>query len=235
MNRVLSTILSITLIFCLSSITESQEKKKDQAQLTKLTSDELVEEGKELDRQILDINRNLENIISKYKLLSTNDIKVVPYRVTYMLGKDFIEVQKYELKRDTLYDDRVIGIKERKIKVYVSGQKISKIESEIIEKQVGIDEGDIVRMIDPSPTVEGTDDIIFTHTVSRKKLIDNKKLGEIKNNRAYPVRNTIKREFLIPHVTFLYNTVLKIAELHYMSIKDSDNAMADFLKKSTKY
>ena len=68
-----------------------------------------------------------------------------------------------------------------------------------------------------------------------KILINDKKLGEIRNNRAFPIRNDIKREFLIPHSTFIYNTFLKIAELYYKGIKDSDSAMSDFLKKSTSY
>ncbi len=236
MNRTsLKILIVFALIFCFTILIDAQEKKQEQPQLTKLTSDELVEEGKNLDKQILDINTNLQNIISKYKLLDSKNVKTVPYRVTYTLGENYIEIKKYELKRDELLDNKVIGLKERKIKVFVNGQNISKIESEITEKNVGADEGTIVKIIDPSPTAVGTDDIVFSHTVSGRKLIENKKMREIKNNRAFPVRNTIKREFLIPHITFLYNTVLKICELHYQSIKDTDNLMADFLKKSTKY
>ncbi len=229
-------ILSVVIFaVCLSSLTNAQQKEKKANTQTKLTSDKMVLEEKELDKQIVEINKNLQDVIVKYKLTTVRDIGQVPYRVSYNLGTDYLEISRYELKRDPLLDFTIIGIKERKVKVYFAGDSISKIESEIKDKNIGMESGVITKLVDPSPTVEGTDDIIFTHTDSNLQLIKDKKLGDIRNNRAFPVRNDIKREFLIPHSTFIYNTFLKIAELYYKGIKDSDSEMYDFLKKSTSY
>ena len=235
MRRMLLTLSVITFILFPNTDSISQEKKEVKSQQTKLSSDKLIAEGKDLDNQIININNKIQNVISTYKLLTTKSIRLVPYRVTYRLGENYIEIEKYELKRDILSDDRIIGIKNRRIRVYTTGENISKIESEVSEKDVGIESETIVKVVDPSPTTAGTDDIIFTHSYRNKKLINNKKLGEIKNNRIFPIRNDIKKDFLIPHFSFLYNTVLDIAETYYKGIKDSDSLMTEFLIKSTKY
>ena len=66
-------------------------------------------------------------------------------------------------------------------------------------------------------------------------LLNNKKLGTVKNTTAYPLRNEIKREFLIPHLSTFYSAILFISEAYYKSLKDSDSSLSEFLKKSTKY
>ena len=66
-------------------------------------------------------------------------------------------------------------------------------------------------------------------------MIDNKKLREIKNNRVAPIRKSKKQEFIIPHINFLYDSLLSIAETYYKGIKDADAMLYEFLKKSTKY
>lgn len=234
MIRSISAII-IVFLFALSSSIFSQDKKPDNQQMSSLQSDELDNDGKKLDNDILSINKKIAEVITKYKLISTKDIMMLPYHVTYKLGDDFIEIEKYDLKRNTLLDDSVIGISKKFIRVYVSGQNVSRIESEISESEYGIEWTETVRMVDPSPTQEGTDDIIFTHTISKRTLLDNKKLGDIKNNRLFPLRNNLKREFLIPHITFFYNTILDIAESYYKGIKDTDSLLTEFLKKSTSY
>ncbi len=235
MGRFFSAVLFFLVICLLSSFTEAQDKKAKAPQLTKLESDELTIEGKALDDQILGINRKLQNVINRYKLISTKDIKIVPFRVTYNLGDNYIEICQYEYKRNTYVDDKLLGIKERKIRIYVNGETISKIESEITDKDLGKAAGEIVTIVDPSPTAEGTDDIVFTHKLNNKILIDNRKLGEVKNNRAFPVRNSIKREFLVSHYAYAYDTILKIAELYYGALKDVDDSMSEFLKNTANY
>lgn len=235
MRRIFIALSIFFLLSSLNTLSEAQDKKSKGQQLTKLVSDELLLEGKKLDEQIHEININLQNVIVKYKLMSVRDIKFIPYRVKYRLGDNYIELSQYDLKRESLFEDKLVGIKERRVRIYVDGDRLSKIESEIRDKDVGKAGGEVVKIVDPTPDEKGTDDIVFTHTINNRVIIDNKKLGEIKNNRAYPVRNDIKREFLIPHNTFVYDIVLKIAELYYEVLKDKDDSMADFLKKTSRY
>lgn len=151
MRRLMLLTLSvITFILFPNTDSISQEKKEVKSQQTKLSSDKLIAEGKDLDNQIININNKIQNVISTYKLLTTKSIRLVPYRVTYRLGENYIEIEKYELKRDILSDDRIIGIKNRRIRVYTTGENISKIESEVSEKDVGIESETIVKVVDPS-------------------------------------------------------------------------------------
>jgi len=92
-----------------------------------------------------------------------------------------------------------------------------------------------VIIVDPTPTAAGTDDIIFTHILNGKKLLDGRKLGEVKNSTAFPVRNNLKREFLVPHLEYFSQVLLSIAETYARGIKDSDSQMYEFLKQSTSY
>ena len=68
-----------------------------------------------------------------------------------------------------------------------------------------------------------------------KTVVDGKKLGDIKNSIVYPVRNNIKRDFLIPSLAYFYNVLLNIAETYSKGVKDSDSMMYEFLRKSTEY
>ncbi len=235
MRRFFSTVTIILTVCILSPFTEAQEKKAKAPQLTKLESDELATDSRSLDDQILGIGRKLQDVINRYKLMSTKDIKIVPYRVTYVIGDNYIEISQYEYKRNTFVDDKILGVKEKKLRIYVSGETITKMESVITDRDIGKAGGEVVIIIDPSPATEGTDDILFTHKIHNKVLIDNKKLGDVKNNRAFPVRNSIKREFLVPHYSYAYDTILKIAELYYGALKDVDDSMSEFLKRTTNY
>lgn len=231
------SILAIIIIFLftLSTSVSSQGKKPPVKQSASSQSDELVKDSKRLDSEILSINNKIAKVIADYKLLSTKDIMILPYHVTYKLGDNFIEIEKYDLKRDVLKDDSVIGISKKLIRVYVSGQSVSRIESEITESEYGIEWTESVKIIDPSPSQEGTDDVTFTHTISKRTLVNNRKLGDIRNTSAYPLRNNIKREFIIPHITFFYDTILSIAETYTKGVKDTDSMLTEFLKKSTGY
>ncbi len=55
----------------------------------------------------------------------------------------------------------------------------------------------------------------------------------MKNSTAFPVRNSLKRVFLVPHLEYFYQVLLSIAETYAKGIKDSDSQMFEFLKEST--
>lgn len=234
------SILSIIFIMFINVLPAQEGKpgqpaKSGKADKTELVSEELQIEGQKLDEEIEKICKKIKDVIVNYKLTQIKDIKVLPYRTNFNIKENYIELEKYLLERDYFFDDKITGIHKTIVKIYFSGDSISKIESEIIDQQVGIGYTDRVIIIDPSPLTPGTDDIIFTQVKRNVKMIDNKKLGEIKNNRVAPIKNSIKKEFIIPHINFLYDSLLSIAETYYKGIKDADAMLYEFLKKSTKY
>ena len=235
--KIFFNIALITILMFSASVASAQSDtdKANKVEKTGLMSDELVTEGSQLDKEIEQLYKKITDVIVNYKLPEVKDIRILPYRTTYNIGDNFIEIEKYELLRDTYVDDKILGINKKTIKVFLSGNSISKVESQITEQYLDTGSTDMVIIDDPSPSSPGTDDIMFTQIRRNVKIMNNKKLSEIKNNRVSPLRNNIKKEFIIPHLTFLYDTLLDIAETYYKGVKDSDSLLSDFLKKSTKY
>jgi hypothetical protein len=224
----------ILVIFCsffMFAVSIAQDKSEQQY---KLTSERLDQQSKELDAQISSLNKRIAGIIKKYNLLKTPEVRMVPYQTKYVLGSDFIELEKHTFLKDDIYSKDVTGIEVRKIKIYSDGQSVSKIESQIYERDYYSGAMNIVKIVDPSPMSEGSDNIIFTHIVNGKTFLENKKLGDIKNTTAASIRNDVKREFLIPHLTYFTNSLLFIAEAYYRGLKDAESGMSEFLKKAIK-
>ncbi len=229
-------LIMAACVILAGAIAGAQEKeKKGGDQQYKLTSQTLDQQGSELDKQITNYSARMAEIIKKYDLLKTTGIRIIPYQTTYAQGQDYIEMEKYSFIKDDIYNRDVVGVQSRKIKVYTNGDTISKIESEIYDHFYWAGTSNIVRITDPSPTAEGTDDIVFTHIVNGRTYLENKKLSEIKNTTAYPIRNDLKREFLVPHMSYFMNSLLFIAEAYFKGMKDAEEGMTEYLKKAKKF
>jgi hypothetical protein len=144
-------------------------------------------------------------------------------------------MEKHVFKRDPVAADKVVGIRTRMIKIYTDGNKINKIEYELYNKDYDSGFWDRVRIMDPTPTDANTGDIEFTHISTGKTVLKNKKLGEIKNTTAFPVRNELKQDFIIPNLNIFYDAIQFTAEAYYSEFKDADVNMAEFLKQTTRY
>ncbi|MDY6969304.1 MAG: hypothetical protein SVR08_11730 [Spirochaetota bacterium] len=234
-KRSLKLIISIILVLSyvhLKAQTKVKGFNKDQGEPS---TSQLTNESKFLDQKLLELNKKIEDVINKYKLLSLKKIQILPYRIKYRLGEDYIEIDTYKFNRDVLVDNRITGIQQKRIRIYMSGSILSKIESKITEKTYDIESVVTVNIIDPSPVVLGSDDVIFDFITGKLKFIEKKKMGDIRNNQEQPIKNSIKRDFLLPHYTFCYKTILNIGETYFKSIKNVDKAMSDFLLKSQEY
>lgn len=208
----------------------SQQAKKDS-----LESETLVNEGKELDQQILSFCKRIEETVAKYKLMSIKDIRLLPFQISYSQGNDYIYLEKHYFVKDDLIPNKIKIKKLKSIKIYTNGTTVSKLESIIREENYYENTVSEVKIIDPTPTALGTDDIVFSYIRENKVILTEKKLSEVKNSTAFPVQNQLKREFYIPHLMYFYDVLLNIAETYYKGMKDVDSTMTEFLKDSTKY
>ncbi|MFW5770425.1 MAG: hypothetical protein ACOCX9_03220 [Spirochaetota bacterium] len=235
MNRRILLLFSILIcvVFCISGAFSQDANNKEQQY--SLTSKDLDEDGKMLDQQVVELSKKIENVIAKYKLMTIKNIRLVPYQMTYTMGDNYIKLEKHHFTRDDLVKNRVRALRTRSIIIYTNGTTVNKIESIIIEKNYYEDTTNEVRIVDNSPTEAGTDDIIFTHIMNGNKIVNGEKLGDIKNNTAFPVRNELKREFYVPHLSYFYDAVLNVAETYYKGIKDAEQTMKEFLENSTRY
>jgi hypothetical protein len=221
-------------ILLMVAVSNAQESG-DKGQMYKLNSETLNQQGKDLDSQITKLSQRMADIIKKYELLKADAVRIIPYQTTYILGSNYIEMEKHSFKKEDIYAREVVGIQIRKVKIFTDGGSISKIESEIYDRDYYSGTSYIVRITDPSPMTEGTDDIVFTHVVNGKTFLDGKRLGDIKNTTAFPIRNDLKREFLVQHYSYFMNSMLFIAEAYYKGLKDAESSMSEFLKKANKY
>jgi hypothetical protein len=216
-------------------VASTAQESGEKTQMYKLTSETLNQQGKDLDAQITSQAKRMAEIISKYELLKSDAVRIIPYQTTYVLGSDYIEMEKHSFKKEDIYARDVVGIQIRKVKIFTNGQSINKIESEIYDRDYYSGTSYVVKITDPSPTTEGTDDIVFTHIINGKTFLENKRLGDIKNTTAFPIRNDLKKDFLVPHYSYFMNSMLFIAEAYFKGLKDAESSMSDFLKKANKY
>ena len=200
-----------------------------------LTSDKLDTQEKELNSQIKEINTKMAKIISQYDLLKVKDIRILPYQTSYILTANTITIEKHSFIKDTLYNATVVGIKTKSIKFFITGKTVTKTESKIYEKNFESEDTTTVMIVDSSPGDGNTDSIIFNHTTRGYSLLKDKKMSTIKNTTAFPVRNNLKRDFIIPHLSTFLESLTFITESYFKSKKDTDSGLADFLRKSTKY
>lgn len=229
MKKLFLVLACLILTFTISG---AQEKEQNEY---KLMSEKLDQQGKELDAQTTSLSNKIAAIIKKYDLLKTSNIRFVPFQTTYDLGPGYIELEKHSFIKDDTASREVIGFQSKMMKIYTDGQTINKIESEIRDRDYYAGTSIYVKIVDPSPMAEGTDDIIFTHIINGKTYMDNKRMGDMKNTTAFPVRNELKREFLVPHYAYFMNSLLFIAESYYKGMKDTESNLQEFLKKSKKY
>lgn len=210
------------------------------AQENRLVSEQLDNQGKTYDKQILEINTSIQKKISETGILTNENIRVLPYQTQFRVGPDrekpqYLEIIKHTYIRSSQFGRDYIGVEEKTLRIHTDGNSVSKIETIISTKNYNSLEEEVVTVIDPSPLTEDSDDMIFTHEINRKKLIDQKKLGDVKNTLAQPLRNEIKMQFIIPNLSILLNSIVFISEASQKGFGDSDDIMLDFLKKSTLY
>jgi len=229
--------------------TEAQGAKADT-----LTSKEIEQEGDQLNKQILAVNRDIISVVKDYKLTSEDlkkNIRIVPFQTTIKYadnGKgNYLEVERHKFIRNPLNLHKIAGIKKKTFRVYYSGDTVNKVEMSIFERYYDDNSAVQVDITDPSPGDEQTNDVTFTHnllvnyTIQNEKfrktvkLVDNKKLGDIQNNTAFPIRNQLRRDFLVPNLIFVNNVLLDVAETYYKGKKDAESLMLEFLRKAVDY
>jgi hypothetical protein len=230
---------------------ESKQEQKSENRQDMLTSKDLEREGEDLNKQILTLNQEIQKTLRDYSLLKDDvrkNLKTVPYQTNVRFASDnqgsFIEIERHKFIRDPLHNSKLIGIKTKKFKLYYSGDTVNKLATEIFERYYDDNTAVKVDILDPTPGSEDTSDITFTHTMLvnftidnpkfRKdvKLVDNKALRDIQNDTAFPIRNDLKRNFLMPNLIYINNVLIDVAESYYKGKKDAENLMMDFLVRS---
>ena len=206
----------------------------------KLNSQVIDDKSKELDRQILELYKSIEQVIANSNIMSHEGVKYLPYQTDIFYGPDkdkpeYLELIKHIYIKEGIFSGKLVGYEEKTLRIYSDGKTINKLETIIKIRDFRLQSEEILSVMDPSPNSESKDDIILNHTRNGRKIVDQKKLGEILNNVDLPIKNEIKEEFMIPNLVTLHKNLLFITEANLKDSKDVDQNVADFLKKSTYY
>jgi hypothetical protein len=206
----------------------------------KLSSKVIDELGQSFDKQITELNKNIQTVMVNANLMSVTGIKTLPYQTDIGYGPDesnpkYLQITKHIYIKKGLFSNTLIGLEEKVLRIYCDGKTISQIDTIIRTKNFLSQEEEIVSVSDPSPSTDNTDDMVLSHTFNKRKLVDQKKLGEVVNSIDAPMRNMIKSEFVIPSLSILHKNLLFITESNIKGAKEIDQNMAEFLKKSTLY
>ncbi len=229
MNRAVLTFMIISFVLVLPLIAQdpAQETTSD------LQTENLQRDSERLDKDVAEFSKKIEEVVKKYELINAEGVQILPYRMDYRKEEDHISMSRHTFIRSDVGE--IIGMKTKEIRIYGSGETITKLESVIAERNYAKGTDEQVLIVDPTPTTDDTSDITFTQTLNGQVIVDEKKLGDIKNSTAFPVANTIKRDFYIPHLSFFYYTIRTIGETYTKNRKDTDTMLTDFLKESTEY
>lgn len=242
------TILAISFSSAYSQEARPAERKD------MLTSQELEQDGQDMNKQILTLNNDIQKTAKEYKLFSDDmkkNISVLPYQTNLRYGSDnngsYMEIERHKFMRDPLNVSKIVGVKTKTFKLYYSGDSVNKLSTQIFERYYDDNSAVNVNILDPTPGSEDTGDVTFTHTIMvnytipnekfRKNinLVDNKALKDIQNTTAFPIRNDLRRNFLIPNLVYVNNVLMDIAETYYKGKKDSESLMTEFLKHTINY
>jgi len=227
--------LSITFFLIMPVFIFAQSGKQDA-----LNSQQINDKSKELDKQILTLYKSIEEVIATSNMMSYEGVKYLPYQTDIVYGPDknkpqYVELIKHIYVKEGLFSGKLIGYEEKTLRIYSDGKTINKMETIIKTRNFYGQTEEILSVVDSSPKSESKDDILISHSLNGRKIVDQKKLGEILNNMDFPIKNEIKAEFMIPNLVTLHKNLLFITEANVKSSKDVDMNVADFLKKSTYY
>jgi len=239
MKKILIALMVSFLVIPILLTAQEKKESTDKKEST-LASKAIDEKGVGFDKQILDLNKSIQDVIAGANMMSGSGIKTLPYQTDIIYGPDkenpkYVQIVKHIYIKDGLFSNTLIGFEEKILRIYSDGKTVNQIETIIKTKNFKSQDVEIVSVLDPSPSTESTDDVILNHTLNDRKFIVQKKLGEILNDVDSPIRNGIKSEFVIPNLTILQKNLLFITESNKKGSKDADLNISEFLKKSTLY
>jgi len=239
MKKQLSVIISLFLIIPIILTAQESKNSKDQKEIS-LSAKSITEKGQGFDRQILDLNKEIQDVVANANLMSATGIRTLPYQTDIDYGPDknspkYMQLVKHIYIKDGLFSNALLGFEEKILRIYSDGKTVNQIETIIRTKNFSSQNEEVVSVLDPSPNTENTDDVVISHTLNGRKIIDQKKIGEISNDVDSPIRNEIKSEFMIPNLTILHKNLLFITETNIKGSKDTDSNVSEFLKRSTLY
>ncbi|MDH4200523.1 MAG: hypothetical protein OEV66_09105 [Spirochaetia bacterium] len=152
---------------------------------------------KNLDVQIALINKNL----AQYSDLMNLDVTHTPAQSKFTKGSGYIQLEKYDFVYESPSSTVVTGGKRKIIKLYYTGQSLTKMEATIMEENYILRHKKLLVVTDPSPATEDNGDIQVFYQINKEPPVEYK-VSDMQNTISEPNRIKFKKEF---YIEFLNN------------------------------
>lgn len=216
-------------VFFLFALTGAYGISEDYLQgkdLKKVGSQEFVEYEAKLDKQIQDLNKEIE----KYILLTRYQVNLTPARVSYRVTEEFIELSTFVEK---VNHTKIHTIQTKTLRVFYNGSKF--IKSQIIIANQNYDESSYYTdaVVDADPSKLSRDDVeILSKFLDRLERL---RVGDIENSVVVPSRLRLKKEFYVPTLQYFHNLLRLTHEYQVTHEKRKEGRLLNEFTRSKRY
>ncbi len=254
-------ILMAAGVFNAGLMAQDDELSKNEKQ----QAEELKKTGEYLDKRIKELNEDLKYYIK----LKDYEIKLTPGNTVFTDSKKtekfkdetFLELESYTFIPASYVSNASVGTRTKSMRLYYSGDSLSKIETTVIEDNFMTKFTTISVIVDPSPATDESGDIVIrsltlkNNTPSTEKMEEYLKklrdtgtkptfdLGEFYEGKVADMQNTIsnplqvnfKRGFYVENLRYFEKNYRFTEDFYRRYGKDSDAITIQTLKKSLQY
>ncbi|MCB1201143.1 MAG: hypothetical protein KDK41_10890 [Leptospiraceae bacterium] len=230
LHPILATCLLLVFVNSNYAIDDAFKAGKD----TSLQeSEELKKTEEAMDAKIKEINEKLQ----RFSILKNIPVKYTPERTTFAKDeKDgtYIELQSYSFIPLAFNYGKPVGSRHKTMRLYYSGDTLSKVESEIVEENFHEQTKYVSKVVDPNPLDATSIDIEISMSFNNGepyKVV----LEKMENTRTNPLRLNFKRDVYIPHITYFEKMFRFTEEFQKRYGTNNDIVAIETLKRSLQY
>lgn len=191
---------------------------------------ELEETEKTLDERIAQFNA----MFAEFADLKAGDVNHSPEQTRFRRGDDFIELEKYDFIKESFASNKVVGRRTKYLRLYFSGDTLSRVESEMIEVNFKTGKRHVSRVVDGAPdSAENSDIEVFTQY--NQEAPNETTLGDMENTISSPNRIKFKREFYLEHLKVFERYFRYTKKYRELYGSNNDYNSIETMKKSLDY
>lgn len=202
--------------------------------------DELIQDEKSLDQKITSLALDLQRMHTLRDI--ANLVVQTPNQTNFSAGKDadgeYIELLAFEEISDTRLDGRRVGTRSKAMRLYFTGNNLSKMKTIVSFKNYEDQSGSYVITTHPAPTQGKHDEIVLSRAfpnvseAPEGKYAYQQVLRTFDNDPSAPNRSRFKKDFYIPSLIIFEKLFRQTFELQKQGATNSDLLTIRRLKHS---
>lgn len=223
-------LIALIAMFATGSLFAIDDTFKSGKDADSQKAKELEETEKALDEKIKTLGESLQF----YSKLDKIEVKYTPGQTNFSKGDGYIELESYNFIPQSYVYGNPVGTKVKKMRLYYSGETLSKIETEILEQDFYHKTKFYSKIVDPSPMDNNANDMIITTSFNDGKPYE-VTVGDMENTLTNPLRINYKRDYYIEHLIYFEKSFRFTWEFQKRYGTSNDVVTIETLKKSLDY